>query len=154
MSPWPTSIHAWRPIFPGREPLVAAGFGLVHGLAFATIVANFGLGVEEKAMAILGFNLGIELVQLLVILAVMPSLLMLSRTRFYPILRTSGAALAGLAAIAWLIERVLDQANPVAQCIDWLLGYSAYLVAALTVGGVIALLWPGQRTPASAEGSA
>jgi hypothetical protein len=148
-----SAIHAWRPIFPGREPLVAAGFGLVHGLAFATIVANFGLGAEEKAMSILGFNLGIELVQLLVILAVMPSLLMLSRTRFYPILRTSGAAAAGLAAIAWLIERVLDRANPVAQSIDLLLGYSGYLVAALTIAGAIALLLPGLRATESVKGS-
>lgn len=149
-----SAIHAWRPIFPGREPIVAAGFGLVHGLAFATVVANFGLGVEEKAMSILGFNLGIELVQLLVILAVMPSLLMLSRTRFYPILRTAGAAAAGLAAIAWLIERVLDRANPVAAGIDLLFGYAGYLVAALTIGGAIALLLPGQRTTNSVEGSA
>ena len=140
-----SAIHAWRPIFPGREPIVAAGFGLIHGLAFATVVANFGLGLEEKALSILGFNVGIELVQLLVILAVMPSLLMLSRTRYYPILRNSGAAVAGLAAMAWLIERVLDRANPVAQSIDLLLGYSGYLVAALTIGGAIALLLPGQQ---------
>lgn len=149
-----SAIHAWRPIFPGHEPMVAAGFGLIHGLAFATVVANFGLGAEEKAMSILGFNLGIELVQLLVILAVMPSLLMLSRTRFYPVLRKSGAAVAGLAAIAWLIERVLDRSNPVAQSIDLLLGYSGYLVAALTIGGVIALLWPSQRATESVKGSA
>lgn len=148
-----SAIHAWRPIFPGREPMVAAGFGLVHGLAFATIVANFGLGVEEKALSILGFNLGIELVQLLVILAVMPSLLMLSRTRFYPILRKTGAAAAGLAAIAWLIERVLDQANPVADGINLMFGYAGYLVAALTIGGAIAMLLPGQRTPKSVEES-
>lgn len=149
-----SAIHAWRPIFPGREPIVAAGFGLVHGLAFATVVANFGLGVEEKAMSILGFNLGIELVQLIVIIAVMPSLLMLSRTRFYPILRTTGAAAAGLAAIAWLIERVFDRPNPVADGLDLLFGYAGYLVAALTVGGAIALLLPNKRTAKSVSESA
>jgi hypothetical protein len=149
-----SAIHAWRPIFPGREPIVAAGFGLIHGLAFATVVASFGLDLEEKAMAILGFNLGIELVQLLVILAVMPSLLMLSRTRFYPILRASGAAVAGLAAIAWLIERVLDRANPVADSIDLLLGYAGYVVAALTIAGAIATLLPSQRTTQSVRESA
>lgn len=149
-----SAIHAWRPIFAGREPMVAAGFGLVHGLAFATVVANFGLGVAEKALSILGFNLGIELVQLLVILAVMPSLLMLSRTRFYPILRTTGAAAAGLAAIAWLIERVFDRPNPVAGGIDLLLGYAGYLVAALTIGGAIALLLPNKRPSTSVSQSA
>src|SRR6201999_1656522 len=31
-----SAIHAMRPLFPGREALIAASFGLVHGLAFAS----------------------------------------------------------------------------------------------------------------------
>jgi hypothetical protein len=140
-----SAIHAWRPIFPGREPVVAAGFGLVHGLAFATVVARFGLGVQEKGLSILGFNIGIEVVQLLVVLAVLPSLLMLSRTRFYPAFRSIGAAVAGLAAIAWIIERVLDRANPVADTVDLLLGYAVYAVPLLTIGAAVAFLGEGRR---------
>src|SRR5438045_3779903 len=62
-----SAVHAARPLFAGREPWVAAGFGLVHGLAFATVIGNFGLDPLEKAQSILGFNLGIELVQLAVV---------------------------------------------------------------------------------------
>jgi hypothetical protein len=29
-----SSIHAWRPLFAGRESWIALTFGLVHGLAF------------------------------------------------------------------------------------------------------------------------
>ncbi|MBX9731118.1 MAG: HupE/UreJ family protein [Sphingomonas sp.] len=140
-----SAIHAWRPLFPGQEPIVAAGFGLVHGLAFATVIARFGLDIQEKALSILGFNLGIEAVQLLVVLATMPSLLMLSRTRFYQACRSIGASAAGLAALAWLAERLVGYANPVAQGIDLLLGYAPYLVAMLTIGAALAFLSPRGR---------
>ena len=55
------------PLFPGRESWVAAGFGLVHGLAFAGTLANLQLDTGPMALSILGFNLGIELMQLFVI---------------------------------------------------------------------------------------
>ncbi len=132
-----SAIHAWRPIFPGREPWVAAGFGLVHGLAFATVVGHFGLGIGEKAASILGFNLGIEAVQLLVVLAVMPALLLLAGTRLYPGFRSIGAGLTGIAALAWIIERVSGHPNPVAEAIDAALGFSPYLVAVLTLVAVV-----------------
>lgn len=140
-----SAIHAWRPLFPGHEPSVAAGFGLVHGLAFATVIARFGLDMQEKALSILGFNLGIEAVQLLVVLAAIPSLLMLSRTRFYPACRSIGALVAGLAAIAWLVERLVGYANPVARGIDMVLGHAGYGIAVLTIGAAIAFLLPGGR---------
>ncbi len=132
-----SAIHAWRPLFPGREPVVAGVFGLVHGLAFATVVSRFGLGVGEKAGAILGFNLGIEIVQLLVVAAVMPSLLMLAQTRAYPTFRTLGAAFAGAAAIAWIVERSSGVPNPVAAAIDAGLAQAPWLVAGLTVFAAI-----------------
>jgi hypothetical protein len=51
-----TAIHAVRPIFPGREDHVAAGFGLVHGLAFATILADLNPSAGPMALSILGFD--------------------------------------------------------------------------------------------------
>lgn len=101
-----SAIHAARPIFPGREHYVAAGFGLVHGLAFATTVANFGLGTGTRLTAILGFNIGIEAVQLAVVLAALPLLLMLPRWRNGTRARLVLAGLTGLAAIVWLVERI------------------------------------------------
>lgn len=142
-----SAIHAWRPLFPGREPVVAAGFGLVHGLAFATVVSGFGLGIGEKAASILGFNVGIEIVQLGVVIAVMPALLMLARTTLYPAFRTIGAGFAGLAAIAWIIERVAGTPNPVADGIDAALGQAPWLVVALTIIAAIALLGGRRARP-------
>jgi hypothetical protein len=135
-----SSVHAWRPLFAGREPWVAGGFGLVHGLAFATLIGRFGLEPLQKAQSILGFNVGIELVQLAVVAAVVPSLILLARTKVYPGLRTAGAAFTGVAALAWIAERVLGADNPVGREIDAGLNYAPWLVAALALGAVAATL--------------
>jgi hypothetical protein len=39
---------------------MAAGFGLVHGLAFASALAELHLDAARLALALLGFNLGLE----------------------------------------------------------------------------------------------
>lgn len=101
-----SAVHAARPLFPGKEPIVAGLFGLVHGLAFATLVSNFGLGAGTRATAILGFNLGIEAVQLGVVLATMPLLIVLARWRHGPRVRLGLALVTGLAALVWLAERL------------------------------------------------
>ena len=135
-----SSAHAWRPLFAGREPWVAGGFGLVHGLAFATLIGRFGLEPLQKAQSILGFNVGIELVQLAVVAAVVPSLVLLARTKLYSGLRTAGAAFTGVAALAWIAERVLGADNAVGRAIDAGLNYAPWLVATLALGAVAATL--------------
>lgn len=102
-----SAIHAWRPLFAGREAFVAGGFGLIHGLAFATVIANFGLPPLAKATAILGFNVGIELVQIGVILAVMPVLIWAAKSQHFRLIRTIAAAMAAIAALYWAVERTL-----------------------------------------------
>jgi hypothetical protein len=140
-----SAIHAWRPLFPGREAFVAAGFGLIHGLAFATLIGRFGLDPMQKAKSILGFNLGIELVQLMVVAAVMPALVMLAHTRWYAVFRPAGAVLAGVAATAWILERSLGVDNPVGRAIDTGLNHAPWLFAALIAGALLAFAaerWP------------
>jgi hypothetical protein len=105
------AIHAWRPLFPGREAIVAGSFGLVHGMAFAGVVAGLGIDRTEKALSILGFNLGIEIVQIALVAAVLPLLLLVARSRRAAVWRNTGAALAGLAAAAWLVERISGVPN-------------------------------------------
>lgn len=100
-----SAIHAARPLFPGREALVAGGFGLIHGLAFATVIGNFALQPIDKAIAILGFNLGIETVQLIVVAVVMPLLLWLAARPAYQPFRKAGSVFAGAAALFWIWDR-------------------------------------------------
>lgn len=128
--------HALRPLFPGREAYVAAGFGLVHGLAFADTLANLHLDAGPMALSILGFNLGIEAMQLVVIALTIPWLMLLSRTPAYPTVRLSGALLAAVAAVAWVAERVTGQRNGLAEGVERVTEYAPYglaLLAALTL---------------------
>ena len=113
-----SAIHAWRPIFAGRERWIAAGFGLVHGLAFASTLADFGFDSWTLAMSVLGFNLGIEAMQLLVVVLIVPSLALLSRTTGYPWLRRGGAAFAALAACGWVGERAFGLRNPMSVVVE------------------------------------
>lgn len=135
-----SALHGFRPLFPRREMLVAGGFGLVHGLAFATLIGNHGLDPWEKAASILGFNLGIEAIQLVVVAATIPALALLAQTRWYRMVRVSGAAIAAVAALAWLAERVSGTQNPLARGIDSALAYAPWLIAALTVLGLTLFL--------------
>lgn len=90
-----SAVHALRSLFPGREPAIAAGFGLVHGLAFATTLQSLGFGPWQRIASILGFNLGIETMQLMVVVAMLPWLIILSRTPAYRPFRLGGALFAG-----------------------------------------------------------
>lgn len=100
-----SALHALHPIVPGKEALVAAFFGLIHGLAFAATLDRLGLGHWQGVAGILSFNLGIEAMQIIVVAAILPSLLLLSRTNAYSILRIGGALFAGTASLAWMAER-------------------------------------------------
>lgn len=108
-----SAVHAVRPIFSGREIYIAAGFGLVHGLAFATVLSNFNLNAGAMALSILGFNVGIELMQLFVIALVVPWLILLGQTAFYQWIRIGGAVLAAIAALVWIVERVSGSPNKI-----------------------------------------
>jgi hypothetical protein len=99
----------------------------------------------QKAKSILGFNLGIELVQLMVVAAVMPALVMLAHTRWYAVFRPAGAVFAGVAATAWILERSLGVDNPVGRAIDTGLNHAPWLFAALIAGALLAFAaerWP------------
>ena len=131
-----SAAHALRPLFPGREAMVAAFFGLIHGLAFATTLQNLGLGRWERVASILGFNLGIETMQLVVVAAILPSLVILSRTPAYTVLRLAGALFAGFASLGWIAERLLNIHNPVDAVVDGVAHHAVWIAISLFVIGM------------------
>jgi hypothetical protein len=130
-----------RPWFAGREAFVAAGFGLVHGLAFAGGLTEFHLDPWRMAAAILAFNLGIEAMQLVVVAVTVPSLVALSRTRIYPAVRIGGAAVGGVAALAWMAERALGWSNPIVAVVERAAAHAGWLAAGLAGLAVVAAGW-------------
>jgi hydrogenase/urease accessory protein HupE len=91
---------------PSQRWLVSFLFGLVHGFGFASAIEPLALPPTRLAMALLGFNLGVEAGQAFVVALLLPLLLWMRGRSWEP--RTVQAASAGVAAFgaAWLVERL------------------------------------------------
>jgi len=146
------AVHAVRPLFPGREALVAGCFGLVHGLAFSETLQALDLSGGRLVLSLLGFNLGIELMQLAVVALVLPPLVLLARAGRYRALRIVAATLTGVAAVGWVAAR-LGAANPVADLADQLGTVSVPAVVALWVVALLQLRRSGAPKPSVARSS-
>ena len=111
-----SGLNRWR-------PLVVFGFGLLHGLGFASVLGEFGLPEGQFVPALIGFNVGVELGQLTVIalaalviwLAVRAASVARLETdqtavRSYPVMFRAVSVTASLViaiiGLWWVIERV------------------------------------------------
>ena len=61
------ALNNIRPLVTRRLWLIAFGFGLVHGLGFASVLADLALPRDALLLALLGFNLGVEVGQLVLV---------------------------------------------------------------------------------------
>lgn len=90
-------VRAWH---------LACGFGLIHGFGFAAQLGVLGLPTAAKAVALLGFNLGVEVGQLWVAAACLVPLLALRRRPHHRRgVEVASALVAWLASI-WIVERL------------------------------------------------
>lgn len=135
-----SAIHAMRPIFPGREAFIAAFFGLIHGLAFASALNELGISGWYRLVSLFGFNVGIEAMQLAVVTLTLPALLVLSRTNHYAALRISGAVFASVASCSWIFERVLNRPNSIGYGIEKLAHHGVLLCVGLWAYSAVAWL--------------
>jgi len=104
-------LHQWqgREGFTARAPwVVAFAFGLLHGLGFAGALSEVGLPEGSIPLALLFFNIGVEIGQLLFIATMLCAFAVVRRIRpSWP--RWAGAAAPyaiGCIAMFWVIERV------------------------------------------------
>ncbi len=94
----------------GRDmrALIAFVFGFVHGFGFANVLREFGLPSQALGWSLFSFNVGVEIGQACIVLAVAPLLAMI-RTRDKLLAQrivTVGSALIVLAGGYWFVERV------------------------------------------------
>jgi hydrogenase/urease accessory protein HupE len=92
-----------------RAPwVVAFVFGLLHGFGFAGALAETGLPEAHIPLALLAFNVGVEIGQLLFIAAVLGCIALIRRLRFRFPHRSEHAApyAIGTVAMFWVIQRV------------------------------------------------
>jgi hydrogenase/urease accessory protein HupE len=95
---------------PPARTALCFGFGLVHGFGFAGALRELGLGQNGApiALPLLGFNLGVEAGQLLVVAVLLPLLLCLRKSPALSRIALPAASLAvAVAGAWWLVDRTL-----------------------------------------------
>ena len=89
--------HSWR---------VAIGIGLIHGLGFAAALGDLHLSLKGMLKAILGFNLGVEIGQMFIILILFPLVFYIRKNASEKMLVLRSASLGiGLVSFYWFIQR-------------------------------------------------
>ncbi len=106
------------------RPAVVFGFGLLHGLGFASVLGEFGLPEDQFIPALIGFNVGVEVGQLTVIAlafcTIWLGVLAARRAKFngveemvteYPVmfraLSVTGSLIIAIIGVYWVIERTI-----------------------------------------------
>ncbi|WP_042454945.1 HupE/UreJ family protein [Neobacillus dielmonensis] len=88
--------------------LITFLFGLIHGLGFASILKEMNLPKSELAIALLNFNVGIELIQLLIVLILVPVLFKLQTIKKYRGFVNYGSAIIFVLGAIWLVQRLFS----------------------------------------------
>jgi hypothetical protein len=90
------------------RPLMALGFGLIHGFGFAGALSEVGLPQDSLWTALASFNIGVEVGQLAIVLIIVPCLARLARLKPETHRRTVllGSAAVGLAGFYWFLTRL------------------------------------------------
>ena len=88
-----------------RRWLVTFGFGLIHGLGFASILRELAVGGSNLAVSLVSFNLGVEAGQIVIVAATFGLLAALRRLSWQPVLRRAVSAAAMAAGLVWFLQR-------------------------------------------------
>lgn len=91
------------------RPLVIFGFGLLHGLGFATVLGEFGLPEGNFIPALIGFNIGVEIGQLAVIAIAfcLVGYWFRDRSWYRSAIAIPGSAIIALIGAYWFVERTI-----------------------------------------------
>jgi len=84
-------------------------FGLLHGLGFASVLADFGLPIHHFVPALIGFNVGVELGQITIILILFCAISYWFRNKIWyrNLITLPFSSVVGLVGLFWFFERIL-----------------------------------------------
>jgi hypothetical protein len=101
-----SAMNNLTPVVTRSQWVMACGFGLIHGFGFASALSELGLPSGSRLLCLVGFNLGVEIGQLAIVLAAIPVAYRLRDMVFYRvgILAGGSAAVAATAAL-WFGQR-------------------------------------------------
>ena len=103
------ALNHLRGTIEGRRWMMAFVFGLLHGFGFASVLADLGLPQGALVLALVGFNLGVEVGQLAIVAVFLPVAFLLRKTLFYQrgVLQ-AGSLIVAAIATWWFIQRAFD----------------------------------------------
>ncbi|MBI3558222.1 MAG: HupE/UreJ family protein [Deltaproteobacteria bacterium] len=91
---------------PSRRWLLATTFGLIHGFGFAAALTELQIAGDRMLPALFGFNLGVELGQIVIVLALWPLLNYLGRLAFFNRWgKKSSAGTIAAVGFYWFVRR-------------------------------------------------
>ena len=97
------------PIFPVRRIVVTFFFGLIHGFGFASVLSELNLPTADFALALLQFNVGLEMGQLMIVAVATTALFGLRRWPMYRAVVIRGGSVVALSVAAlWFVERTAN----------------------------------------------
>lgn len=97
------------PLFSERRWMMAFLFGLIHGFGFASVLSDLGLPQDALVLALVGFNVGVEVGQLAIVTGFLPLIYVLRRSWLYRrLLLLGGSVVIIILASIWLIERAAN----------------------------------------------
>ena len=103
------ALNNLRATVASRRWIVAFAFGLIHGFGFASVLADLGLPQHALVLALVGFNVGVELGQLAIVAVFLPVAFALRHTMFYRFgVVKIGSILVALLASWWFVQRAFD----------------------------------------------
>ncbi len=104
-----TALDNLWPFLPRKRWLVAFSFGLIHGFGFASVLADLNLPNSSLLLSLLGFNIGVEVGQLVLVAILIPLAYLTRTTRAYPrIALQAGSVAIAAVSLGWLLERSLN----------------------------------------------
>ena len=108
------ALNNMFPLFKGDIFMIVFLLGLFQGFGFANVLDPLGAQGPSLIPALAAFNIGVEIGQLMIVLAVFPILYLIRNASLYQlfILRTGSVALIAVACF-WFFERTFDVFGPI-----------------------------------------
>jgi len=89
-----------------RLGFITFGFGLLHGMGFASVFGELNAQSSSLVMNVLAFNLGVELGQLAIVTLLLPLLIVLRNVSVYSkVVMPIASSIIALIAINWTLQR-------------------------------------------------
>lgn len=101
------ALNLFWPVLGRKTWKLAFGFGLIHGFGFASVLGDLTSGISQKALALAGFNIGVELGQLALLIVLFPVLFWAGRYHLHQNVIVPVLVLGVLGvSLFWVVERV------------------------------------------------